>query len=162
MVSLLPSATLFWLYSCSEVKPLVYHACLTYFPLELHKKLKSSQGRKRVVEGALNGLCTTDNFVVYRHSPPKMLKACNFILENYRDELESSLHSFYKKYKVKDNLKLQAEFCDKTIKVCLPGQRDIDIRMNPVGMNIDEANQKLSEDLGFNQETVAELSRDEL
>lgn len=129
---------------------------------ELHGKLKSSQGRKRAVEAALNGLCTTDNFVVYRHSPPKMLKACNFILENYRDDLESSLHSFYKKYKVKDNLKLQAEFCDETIKVCLPGQRDTDIRMNPVGMNIDEANQKLSEDLGLKQETVHESSRDEL
>lgn len=129
---------------------------------ELHGKLKSSQGRKRAVEGALRGLCTTDNFVVYRHSPPKMLKACNFILDNYRNELEASLHSFYKKYKVKDNLKLQAEFCDETIKVCLPGQRDTDIRMNPVGMNIDEANQKLSEDLGFKQETVPEPPRDEL
>lgn len=150
---------------CAEDKPpsqgLQCDGCVAVLQ-ELHGKLKSSQGRKRVVEGALNGLCTTDNFVVYRHSPPKMLKACNFILENYRDELESSLHSFYKKYKVKDNLKLQAEFCDKTIKVCLPGQRDIDIRMNPVGMNIDEANQKLSEDLGFKQETVAELSRNEL
>ncbi|KAH8037605.1 hypothetical protein HPB51_015039 [Rhipicephalus microplus] len=95
---------------------------------ELHPKLSASQGRKRLVEGALKNLCSEANFVVYRHSPPKMIKACKFILDNYRDELASSLHNFYKKYKVKDNLKLQAEFCDETIKVCPPGMRDADIR----------------------------------
>ncbi|XP_050029531.1 uncharacterized protein [Dermacentor andersoni] len=123
---------------------------------ELHPKLSASQGRKRLVDGALKGLCNADNFVVYRHSPPKMLKACNFILDNYRDELTSSLHNFYKKYKVKDNLKLQAEFCDETIKVCPPGMRDTDIRMNPVGMSIDEANEKLAEGFDLKQETVIE------
>ncbi|KAH7950460.1 hypothetical protein HPB49_024172 [Dermacentor silvarum] len=131
---------------------------------ELHPKLSASQGRKRLVEGALNNLCNADNFVVYRHSPPKMLKACNFILDNYRDELTSSLHNFYKKYKVKDNLKLQAEFCDETIKVCPPGMRDTDIRMNPVGMSIDEANEKLAEGFEFQQEKVIEVDnkQDEL
>ncbi|KAH6942222.1 hypothetical protein HPB50_002015 [Hyalomma asiaticum] len=127
---------------------------------ELHPKLSASQGRKRLVEGALKGLCNADNFVVYRHSPPKMLKACNFILDNYRDELTSSLHNFYKKYKVKDNLKLQAEFCDKTIKVCPPGMRDTDIRMNPIGMSIDEANEKLAEGINLQTETIIETDNE--
>ncbi|KAL1414307.1 hypothetical protein MTO96_030542 [Rhipicephalus appendiculatus] len=127
---------------------------------ELHPKLSASQGRKRLVEGALKNLCNADNFVVYRHSPPKMLKACNFILDNYRDELASSLHNFYKKYKVKDNLKLQAEFCDETIKVCPPGMRDADIRMNPIGMSVDEANEKLAQGINGNQETVIELDNE--
>ncbi|XP_077489313.1 uncharacterized protein LOC144100163 [Amblyomma americanum] len=131
---------------------------------QLHPKLSQSQGRKRLIEGALKGLCNADNFVVYRHSPPKMLKACNYILDNYRDELADSLHNFYKKYKVKDNLKLQAEFCDETIEVCPPGYRDTDIRMNPRGMNIDEANEKLAQELNFKQEFVSEpgADRDEL
>lgn len=127
---------------------------------ELHPKLSASQGRKRLVEGALKGLCNADNFVVYRHSPPKMLKACNFILDNYRDELTSSLHNFYKKYKVKDNLKLQAEFCDETIKVCPPGMRDTDIRMNPIGMSIDEANEKLAEGINLQKETIIETDNE--
>lgn len=127
---------------------------------ELHPKLSASQGRKRLVEGALKNLCNEANFVVYRHSPPKMIKACKFILDNYRDELASSLHNFYKKYKVKDNLKLQAEFCDETIKVCPPGMRDADIRMNPIGMSIDEANEKLAQGINGNQESVIELDNE--
>ncbi|CAN8007766.1 unnamed protein product [Ixodes pacificus] len=135
---------------------------------ELHKKLADSQGRKKLIEAALRGLCSTDNFVIYRHSPPKMMKACSFILDNYRDELTSSLQSFYKKYKVKDNLKLQKEFCDSIVKLCLPGQRDADIRMAPEGMNIDEANQKLAEDMGTMQQQQtdtppkAQIDRNEL
>ncbi|XP_064478411.1 uncharacterized protein LOC135391838 [Ornithodoros turicata] len=122
---------------------------------ELHKKLSDCQGRKKVIQHALKGLCQTENFVIYRHSPPKMVKACNFITESFGKELKDSLHTFYKKYRVNDNVKLQQEFCDETIKVCLPGQRDTDIRMATAhggGITLEDANKKIAEQLSGHQE----------
>lgn len=115
---------------------------------EVHKRLSESEGRTKLIREALRSLCNTDNFLVYRHSPPKMVKACHFIKDKFGDKLEESLHVFYKRFRLKDNTKLQKEFCDDTIKVCLPGQRDVDIRMAaPAGMTVDEANEKISKQL---------------
>ncbi|XP_067137132.1 uncharacterized protein [Centruroides vittatus] len=152
-------------------QPLFCDGCLAVLK-ELHKKLKNSMGRKKMIKSSLENLCAVDNFVVYRFSPPKMIKACNYVLENYREELEESLISYYKKYKTEKNLLLQEEFCDRKIKACegieKPPEEGLGIR--PEGLSVEEANEKLKDmsqiemenSLEKPIETTTPLSREEL
>lgn len=65
------------------IKPFFYNDQLYYGFSELHKTLKDSSGRKKAVHQSLERLCQINNFVSYTFSPPKMIKACNYIVGMY-------------------------------------------------------------------------------
>ncbi|UYV76335.1 hypothetical protein LAZ67_14000040 [Cordylochernes scorpioides] len=98
-------------------QPLLCDGCVGMIK-ELHKDLKDSQGRRRAIVPAIDNICQLSRLVVYKFSPPKMVKACVYILETYRKELEESLANFYKKYRVDSNHLLQEQFCDHAIHAC--------------------------------------------
>ncbi|XP_035216983.1 uncharacterized protein LOC118190392, partial [Stegodyphus dumicola] len=60
-------------------QPLFCHGCVATLK-ELHKVLRDSSGRKKAVAQSLDRLCQINNFVSYTFSPPKMIKACNYIV----------------------------------------------------------------------------------
>lgn len=68
------------------------HGCMATMK-ELARKLpKNLKGSRDVaVVDALEKICTPSNFVSYKYSPPKTVKACKLLLENHEDEIEESL-----------------------------------------------------------------------
>ncbi|GFS38046.1 saposin B-type domain-containing protein [Trichonephila inaurata madagascariensis] len=129
--------------SMSDMAALLCHGCVAVLK-ELHKLLKESSGRKKLVDRSLGRLCQIDNFVSYTFSPPKMIKACNYIVETHKQELTENLIEYYKKFKTAENLPLQEKFCDHVIKACEGTRRPTkDSEMKPHGLSMDEANEQL-------------------
>ncbi|XP_076331529.1 uncharacterized protein LOC143236817 [Tachypleus tridentatus] len=122
-------------------QPLLCEGCIAMLS-ELHKQLKDSSGQKKTVTSSLTNLCNVNNFLVYKFSPPKMVKACNYVTETFRTELEESLKNFYKKYKTKDNSKLLTEFCKVKTSSCedIPNTKE---QVTPEGLTVEEANEEL-------------------
>ncbi|XP_015921167.2 uncharacterized protein [Parasteatoda tepidariorum] len=126
-------------------QPLFCHGCVAVLK-ELHKELKNSSGRKNAVTQSVNNLCKIDKFVSYTFSPPKMIKACNYIVDSHKQELIESLTEFYRKFKTADNLPLQEEFCENTINACEGVRRPTkDSEMKPHGFSVDDAQQQLND-----------------
>ncbi|GFQ65908.1 saposin B-type domain-containing protein [Trichonephila clavata] len=124
-------------------QPLLCHGCVAVLK-ELHKLLKESSGRKKLVDRSLARLCQIDNFVSYTFSPPKMIKACNYIVETHKQELAENLIEYYRKFKTAENLPLQEKFCDHVIKACEGTRRPTkDSEMKPHGLSMDQANEQL-------------------
>ncbi|KAG8196186.1 hypothetical protein JTE90_007914 [Oedothorax gibbosus] len=124
-------------------QPLLCHGCVAVIK-ELHKVLKDSSGRKKTVNQSLTRLCEINNFVSYTFSPPKMIKACNFIVETYKSELTENLIEYYKKFRTAENLKLQEKFCEHVINACEGTRRPTkESEMKPHGFSMDDANEKL-------------------
>ncbi|XP_022244323.1 uncharacterized protein LOC111086292 [Limulus polyphemus] len=122
-------------------QPLLCEGCVAVL-LELHKQLKDSSGHKKAVTSSVRNLCNVNNFLVYKFSPPKMVKACNYVTETFKTELEESLKKFYKKYKTKDNRKLLIEFCKEKTSSCedIPNTKE---QVTPEGLTMEEANEEL-------------------
>ncbi|CAL1294169.1 unnamed protein product [Larinioides sclopetarius] len=124
-------------------QPLFCHGCVAVLK-ELHKMLKDSSGRKKLVNQSLGRLCEINNFVSYTFSPPKMIKACNYIVETHKHELADNLVEYYRKFKTAENLPLQEKFCDHVIKACEGVRRPTkDSEMKPHGFSVDDANDQL-------------------
>ncbi|GIY90057.1 hypothetical protein CDAR_543061 [Caerostris darwini] len=132
-------------------QPLLCHGCVAVLK-ELHKLLKDSSGRKKVVQQSLGRLCEINNFVSYTFSPPKMIKACNYVVGTHKKELTENLIEYYRKFKTAENLPLQEKFCDHVIKACEGTRRPTkDSEMKPHGLSMDAANEQLQKaaDTGF-------------
>ncbi|GIX76183.1 hypothetical protein CEXT_704731 [Caerostris extrusa] len=115
-------------------QPLLCHGCVAVLK-ELHKLLKDSSGRKKVVQQSLGRLCEINNFV-----------------SNAQKELTENLIEYYRKFKTAENLPLQEKFCDHVIKACEGTRRPTkDSEMKPHGLSMDAANEQLQKaaDTGF-------------
>ncbi|XP_054718822.1 uncharacterized protein LOC129228184 [Uloborus diversus] len=131
-------------------QPLLCHGCVAVIK-ELHKMLKDSSGRKKAINQSLNRLCEINNFVSYTFSPPKMIKACNYIIDAHKQELAENLIEYYRKFKTAENLALQEKFCDQVIKACEGVKRPTqDSEMKPHGFSMNQANEKLQNAAGNN------------
>ena len=53
-----------------------------FFVTELHKRLvkKSADFMEVRVIDAMDGICSNENFKVYDYIPPKMVRACKYII----------------------------------------------------------------------------------
>merc|ERR1712080_274703 len=49
------------------------------------------KGRSVAVVEAMEKICSPANFREYQYSPPKTVKACEILLEEYDDEIEAAL-----------------------------------------------------------------------
>jgi hypothetical protein len=68
------------------------HGCIAVVE-QLIKKVPASlkKGRDLAIVEAMEKICTNANFVTYQYSPPKTVKACNALMEDHEEDIETAL-----------------------------------------------------------------------
>ena len=65
-----------------------------FFVLELHKRLmkRSTDFMEVRVIDAMDGICSNENFKVYDYIPPKMVRACKYIIGEASNSISLGEH----------------------------------------------------------------------